>query len=261
MDAPPRSRITVGTVLMTGSVMIAFNGMVLLHELGHVVAIVLSGGKVDYVQVFPVDFGFTARAVDPHPLLATWGGPILGCAFAVVILLLVALAAPRFIAPALMLVVVAFLANGMYLAVGVFSGVGDAGDLLRHGMPPWSLVAVGLALVAAGVSFASMIGAVLRVGKSYTSMPQTCLVVGLPIALYLAAMFAGPALTYSLGLPSVAGAFVAASVMGALAGATVHRVPHKSNRLVKRSKQARLRTGLVAIALGIAMIVIEIAFL
>ena len=261
MSECSRTSIIVLTVFMTGSILIAFSGMVLLHELGHVAALVLSGGEVDYVRVSPIDFGFTARASDPHPLIATWGGPLLGCAFTMVILLLVAFAAPRFIATALLLVVVAFLANGMYLAVGVFSGVGDAGDLIRHGAPPWSLIAAGIPLIAAGIYFASMIAPVLRVGKPCTSMPQTCLVVGLPIALYLAAMFAGPAITYSLGIPSTIGALLAAALLAALAAITVHRAPHKCNRLVARFKPPRLHTALIAVAVGVVMIVIELAFL
>jgi len=169
MDERAGTRIIVLAVFMTGSVIIAFNGMVFLHELGHVAAIVLSGGEVDYIRVSPIDFGFTARAHDPHPLVATWGGPLLGCVFAIMILL--------------------------------------------------------------------------------------------PIALYLAAMFAGPAITYSLGISSIIGALLAAAVLGALAGITVHRAPHKCNRLAARSKPPRLHTALIAVAVGVAMIVIELTFL
>ena len=43
------------------------------------------------------------------------------------------------------------IANGAYLAIGQFDGVGDAGDLLRGGVPRWILIAVGLISVAGGL--------------------------------------------------------------------------------------------------------------
>ena len=42
-------------------------------------------------------------------------------------------------------------ANGVYLSVGSFEGLGDAGDLLRHGAPRWALLAFGLACVPCGL--------------------------------------------------------------------------------------------------------------
>ncbi|MCY2968826.1 MAG: hypothetical protein NT069_35230 [Planctomycetota bacterium] len=40
--------------------------------------------------------------------------------------------------------------NGLYLAVGVWWGVGDAGDLVRQGSPSWTLLAFGVATVPLG---------------------------------------------------------------------------------------------------------------
>ena len=246
---------------MLGSIIIAFNGMVLVHEFGHVVGLWVSGGAVDYVQVSPIDFGFTARARDPHPLFVTWAGPLLGSAFPVAILLVVIVAAPRWIVPALMLAVVAFLANGTYLAIGVFSRVGDAGDLMRRGMLAWVLVAVGAPLVGAGVYLASFLRSVLRVGPPETTLAQTVFIVGLPIALYLAAMFATPAVVYGMGAGAIVGAILAALVFGALAGVAAHRMPLRDAWLVRRAKPATLGAALFAIALGAGMIAVELIWM
>src|SRR5947209_13043350 len=42
-------------------------------------------------------------------------------------------------------------ANGVYLGVGSFDGVGDAGDLLRYGAPRWALITYSLASVPVGL--------------------------------------------------------------------------------------------------------------
>ncbi|QDV36446.1 hypothetical protein [Tautonia plasticadhaerens] len=44
------------------------------------------------------------------------------------------------------------IANGVYLGVGSFEGVGDAGDLLRYGAPGWQLIAFGLICVPLGLA-------------------------------------------------------------------------------------------------------------
>jgi hypothetical protein len=43
------------------------------------------------------------------------------------------------------------LANGLYVGVGSFDSVGDAGEMLRHGSQPWQLWLFGLATAPAGL--------------------------------------------------------------------------------------------------------------
>jgi hypothetical protein len=43
------------------------------------------------------------------------------------------------------------IANGAYLAAGAWAGIGDAGDLLRHGSPTWCLWLFGVVAVPAGL--------------------------------------------------------------------------------------------------------------
>jgi hypothetical protein len=43
------------------------------------------------------------------------------------------------------------IANGVYIGVGSFEGVGDAGDLLRHGSRVWQLWAFGVVTVPLGL--------------------------------------------------------------------------------------------------------------
>jgi hypothetical protein len=43
------------------------------------------------------------------------------------------------------------IANGAYIGVGSFAGVGDARDMLRHGSPRWLLAMSGILSTACGL--------------------------------------------------------------------------------------------------------------
>jgi hypothetical protein len=57
-------------------------------------------------------------------------------------------------------------ANGAYLGAVGFGGVGDAGDLLRYGCPPWVLVAFGLVAVPSGLSLWHGLGPYYGLGEA-----------------------------------------------------------------------------------------------
>jgi hypothetical protein len=122
-----------------------------VHELGHVLGAVITGGRVERVVLHPLTISRTDVQPNPHPLLVTWAGPVIGAA-----LPLAARAAcwrvnrvfrdlSGFFAG------VCLIANGLYLGVGSFFRIGDAGDLLRHGAAPWQLWLFGAASVPLGV--------------------------------------------------------------------------------------------------------------
>jgi hypothetical protein len=43
------------------------------------------------------------------------------------------------------------LANGLYIGVGSFVGIGDCGEMLRHGSQQWQLLLFGAATAALGL--------------------------------------------------------------------------------------------------------------
>ena len=56
--------------------------------------------------------------------------------------------------------------NGVYLGVGSFEGVGDAGDLLRYGAPRWTLIANGLVCVPTGLYLWHGLGTQFGLGEA-----------------------------------------------------------------------------------------------
>ena len=102
------------------------------------------------VVLHPLTISRTDLAENPHPLAVAWSGPLVG----VVLPLLFwgAASAVRWAGAFALRFFAGFclVANGAYLAVGSFDRIGDAGDLLRLGSPPWLLWAFGLGAVPTG---------------------------------------------------------------------------------------------------------------
>jgi hypothetical protein len=122
-----------------------------VHELGHVVAAWLTGGTVQRVVLHPFTISRTDVSPNPHPLVVVWAGPLVG-----VSLPLVAVVCSRMVLPAGRRFLDFFagfclIANGAYIGVGSIDAIGDAGDMLRHGSPPWLLAMFGILSATCGL--------------------------------------------------------------------------------------------------------------
>jgi hypothetical protein len=145
-------------LLVVSSLLLAWLGMMAVHELGHCVNAWLSGGSVARVVLHPLAISRTDLARNPHPQFTAWGGALWGCA----IPLAVALAMRIFRAPGAYLARFfagfCLLLNGVYLAEDAFFRAADGGDLVRHGAPAWTLVASGAAAMAIGLALLNGLG-------------------------------------------------------------------------------------------------------
>ncbi len=128
----------------------AWLGMQASHELGHVAMALATGASVENVDLWPLHLSRTDIGINPSPLAVVWSGPIAGV---VVPLALWGATAALFSRVAFMARFFAsfcLVANGAYIGVGSFDGIGDCGEMLRHGSPIWMLWLFGAAAVAAG---------------------------------------------------------------------------------------------------------------
>jgi hypothetical protein len=126
-------------------------GMMAVHELGHVLGAWATGGVVRHVELRPWRISRTDVMPNPSPLIVAWAGPIVG----VIVPLVMWLLGRKFATKATKLLRFfagfCWIANGAYLAFGSIGGVGDAGDLLRHGAAAWQLWLFGAVCVPAGL--------------------------------------------------------------------------------------------------------------
>jgi len=146
----PRSPI-LRAVLISSTLLGSWLAMQAVHELGHVIGAAVSGGRVARVVLHPLTISRTDMAENPQPLVVAWAGPLGGIAMPLMLWLLSAtLRLPgtfvlRFFAG------FCLIANGVYLSAGAVAGIGDAGDLFRHGSPGWCLWLFGALTVPAGL--------------------------------------------------------------------------------------------------------------
>jgi hypothetical protein len=138
-------------VLIASTLAFSWLAMQAVHEFGHATAAFMSGGKVAQVVLHPAVISYTRLASNPQPLFVVWMGPVVG-----VVLPLIAWVvarARRWQGWYLFQFFAGFclIANGTYLAFGSFSGIGDAGDLVRHGTKMWLLWLFGLTTIPIGL--------------------------------------------------------------------------------------------------------------
>jgi hypothetical protein len=116
-------------------------------------------------------FSRTDLAINPHPLVVAWGGPLLG-----VLIPLIAYGLERLfqLEDAFVFRFYAgfcLVANGAYLGFGSFIGAGDAGDIVRLGSPIWTLWIFGTVCLPLGLWMWHKQGAFFGIGRSAQPIP------------------------------------------------------------------------------------------
>lgn len=153
-------------LLIVSTVGFSWLGMMVVHELGHVLHLWLSGGRVDYVVLHPLMLSYTHPAENPHPLFVAWGGALWGCLVPWGLLGVVRLVARPYAYLAAFFAGFCLIANGAYLAGDAFLQGGDGRELVQYGTPPWLLVVLGLPLVVLGLRLWNGLGPHFGLGSS-----------------------------------------------------------------------------------------------
>ena len=147
----------------------------MVHEAGHVIGALLTGGKVTLVYLHPLDFSRTDISPNPHPHLVAWAGPAAGCLIPLLAFIVTRLI--HFKGAYLFQCFAGFclIVNGCYLGVGWVDRVGDAGDLTNYGSPVWLLILFGITTFISGIYLWNGLGAKFgfgamkgRIGKRAT---------------------------------------------------------------------------------------------
>lgn len=151
--------------LIASASLLAWLWMQAVHELGHVAAAWLTGGTVQRVVLHPLAISRTDVEPNPQPLVVAWSGPMLGALLPLAAWLVAVWRRWRLAWLARYFAGFCLLANGLYLGVGSFQGIGDAGDLQRHGAPIWTLWLFGIATVPAGLLLWNRLGPHFGLGR------------------------------------------------------------------------------------------------
>ena len=155
-------------VLILSALGLSWLGMQVIHEAGHALLAWAGGETVHRVVLHPLAISRTDSSHDHHPLLVIWGGPAIGVLLPLIVLGVARLARAGVGVSDLFQTFAGFclIANGLYLGVGSFQGIGDAGDLIRHGTPRSVLIAFGVVAVPLGLFFWNGIGPSFGLGHA-----------------------------------------------------------------------------------------------
>lgn len=121
-----------------------------IHELGHVLGGIFTGGSISRVVLHPLSFSRTDLSINPAPALVVWAGPLLGVLLPVLLWLVGRLLRVPFVLLLQFFAGFCLIANGAYIAGGAWDGVGDCGVMLQTGTPVWVMWGFGLLTVPAG---------------------------------------------------------------------------------------------------------------
>jgi hypothetical protein len=136
-----------------------------VHELGHISAALGTGGTVSQVVLHPLKISRTDLAENPHPLIVAWLGPLVGVAAPLAVIVLFKIGKCRGWYLVQFFAGFCLIANGVYIGIGSFAGIGDAGDLINQGSPIWCLWLFGLLSVPLGLFLWNGLGSHFGLGK------------------------------------------------------------------------------------------------
>jgi hypothetical protein len=138
------------SALIASVILASWFGMQQIHELGHIAAARWIGATIDHIAIHPLTISHTNVGPNRNPNLVVWAGPTSGTLLPLAIWLIAA--ALRIQEAFLLRFFAAFclVANGVYIGVGSFFGIGDPGEMLRNGSPIWQLHVFGLVATLAG---------------------------------------------------------------------------------------------------------------
>ena len=161
-------RIIKTSVFCGVFLLLCWMGMQIVHEFGHVLGALMTGGRVSRVVLDPFTISRSDFAANPSPHVTVWAGSVVGSLLPVLCLGLLSGAATRpdgQVRPdgqsqpttgqerVMMMQFFAgfcLVGNGAYLLFGGFDGVGDCGVMRQCGTPLPVILGVGGLLTVAG---------------------------------------------------------------------------------------------------------------
>jgi len=160
-------------LLILSTLAFSWLAMMVVHEAGHVLHLLGTGGSIEQVTLHPLKLSQTLPDVNPHPLATVVGGPLWGVLLPLSIWWIVVRLAPARAYLAAFFVGFCLVANGAYLAGDAFLQGGDGREFVRHGVPPWTLVAVGLPATLAGIYIWNGLGPQFGLGGTDGKVSRT----------------------------------------------------------------------------------------
>lgn len=176
-------------LIVLGVFVFAYNASTIIHELGHALTLVATGGEVDFIEVSPFSWSYAHYTSDPEPMATSWGGFLWETVFGLFAFFVLWIAKSRLSLFGVVLAIASLAGTGIYMLVGAVLRIGDSAALIRMGVPPSALIVIGSFLLLLVLPLILPLGVLLGVGKGKNKLTTTILVFS-PIVAYLLAMVA-----------------------------------------------------------------------
>ncbi len=173
-------------LIVLGIFVFSYNLSNLIHESGHALNAVLTGGSLNKITMSPLSWCYASTS-GGNKIFVTWGGFLWQTIVPTALLILLWRFKSRLSLFALFLVLVSFAVSGIYMITGALAGIGDGGNLVRYGIPPFILLTVGSILLLCCLPLSLLMGVLLGLGRKQTSFISVMMVL-MPIQIYLFAM-------------------------------------------------------------------------
>ncbi|MCY2927679.1 MAG: hypothetical protein NT031_20005 [Planctomycetota bacterium] len=169
-------------LVVLGAVVLAFNAMRIVHECGHLLAAMATGGQALGITMNPVGWCYAlAHGGADHAF--SWGGLVTEPVAGLAILALVWSFAKRLSAIGLLVGIIALAETGLYMLAGAIGGQGDPAHLIAMGIPAMVFYVTGSVLILLALPLILPAGAAIGIGRGRCRLPTTFLVLS-PILLY-----------------------------------------------------------------------------
>jgi hypothetical protein len=153
-------------ILIFSTLLGSWLGMQAVHELGHVLGTILTGGQIATVVLHPLTISRTDLIENPHPLIVVWAGPLVGLLLPLILWSVLAATRTPGAFVARFFAGFCLVATGAYIGVGSFLAAGDCGEMLRHGSNAWVLRLFGALAVPAGLWLWNGLGPDFGLGRA-----------------------------------------------------------------------------------------------
>gem|GEM_PF-2659316 len=181
--------VTLATYLL-GIFLLAHMASIIIHEFGHVLNGVATGGKFDHIEFSVLGWSRAFLAHHGEPRAVSWGGVQWACTVSLFGFLLCWTFRSRAVLFFLVLTIKTFAASGQYLMVGLFTGEGDGAHLAMMGVSKPILIIIGSALLLVVFPISGLTGPLLGLGRRRNPYWKTLLAVGSPVVLLSLSVFA-----------------------------------------------------------------------
>ena len=153
-------------ILIVSFIGFSWLAMQVVHELGHVLGALVSGGRIVKVVLHPLTISGTYVSPNPHPLFEVWAGPAVGALLPLIVFFLATAVKSRGIYLFRFFAGFCLIANGAYIGIGAFTKLADAAELLMYGSQQWQLILFGVISITLGLYLWNGLGPAFGLGAS-----------------------------------------------------------------------------------------------